>query len=128
MSGGLCFVCDFVLKRDEEKPPTLSRPERSLHTALLEAVIASFEDEVGREAGSQLIFTMNCDPLLEGDTVGPLLRRDQIWFVDRTRYGDSVLYALDEFQVRKAESIRRGYRLGCYRAIPMLSPFCEEDI
>lgn len=97
--------------------------EASLHPLLLEAILELFQKESTNKAGAQLIFTTHCDSLLDNDTVNPnttLLRRDQIWFVDKNQKLESSLYCLDEFEVRKSESIRRGYRIGRYKAIPLL--------
>ncbi len=96
--------------------------EASLHPLLLEAVLEMFQRKNPHPAGAQLIFTTHCDSLLDNNTVNPnvtLLRRDQIWFVDKNRQLESSLYCLDEFTVRKAESVRRGYRIGRYKAIPL---------
>lgn len=49
-----------------------------------------------------------------------LFRRDQMWFVEKDRQGNSHLYALAEFSPRKKEQLGRGYLLGRYGAIPFL--------
>ena len=54
-----------------------------------------------------------------------LLRRDQIWFVEKnvestpdTGMGASELHQLTEFSPRKTDNIERNYLAGEYRAIP----------
>ena len=101
----------------------LDEIESILHTLLFESIIEMFQKENPNPSGSQLVFTTHCESLLDNGTINPdktILRRDQIWFVDKNSKLESKLYCLDEFLVRKSESIRRGYRLGRYKAIPQL--------
>ena len=52
-----------------------------------------------------------------------LLRRDQIWFVEKKKDQSTELYALMEFSPRKNEDVERAYRQGRYGAIPFLNDF-----
>jgi AAA15 family ATPase/GTPase len=57
---------------------------------------------------SQFIFTAHDAILLDKD----LLRRDQIWFVDRNKFGSSELYSMSEFDasvVRNTSDFRKKY-------------------
>ncbi len=56
-----------------------------------------------------------------------VLARHQIWLVDKTRREDSRLYSLLEFKPRKEESIRTGYLLGRYGAVPTLETVSGDD-
>lgn len=49
-----------------------------------------------------------------------LLRRDQIWFVEKDREGASHLYSLLDYRPRKNETFERGYLAGRYGALPYL--------
>ena len=50
-----------------------------------------------------------------------LLRRDQIWFTEKNpKDGESTLYSLDDFSIRKSENVEKGYLLGRYGAVPFL--------
>lgn len=55
-----------------------------------------------------------------------LLRRDEIWFVEKDKNGISSLYSLADFvdesgtKIRKDESFAKNYLLGKYGAIPSL--------
>lgn len=55
-----------------------------------------------------------------------LLRRDEIWFVEKDNRGISTLYSLadfvdtDGFHIRKDESYEKNYLIGKYGAIPAL--------
>jgi AAA15 family ATPase/GTPase len=70
---------------------------------------------------SQLFFTTHMVNLLDQK----LLRRDQIWFVEKnkestpeTEQGASELHRLTEFSPRKTDNIERNYLAGEYGAIP----------
>lgn len=52
-----------------------------------------------------------------------LLRRDQVYFIEKDTGGRSHLYSLLEFKPRKDEAFVRGYLAGRYGAIPFLGSF-----
>ena len=69
---------------------------------------------------SQLIFTTHDTNLLSSE----LLRRDQIDFVEKDKYGASHLYSLVEIKgVRNDASFEKDYIQGKYGAIPFLGDF-----
>lgn len=71
---------------------------------------------------SQLIFITHDTNLLSND----LLRRDQIDFVEKDKYGASHLYTLVEIKgVRNDASFERDYIQGKYGAIPFLGDFAN---
>ena len=50
-----------------------------------------------------------------------ILRRDQIWFTEKnSETGESDLYSLSDFSVRKQENVEKGYMLGRYGAVPFI--------
>ena len=64
----------------------------------------------------QLIFTTHNPILLSSD----LLRRDEIWFVEK-RGDNAKLYSLSDYcQEHKSIDIAKGYLNGRYGAIPFL--------
>jgi AAA15 family ATPase/GTPase len=82
-------------------------------------IVRLFNDRKTNPRGAQLIFTTQDTNLLDNE----LLRRDQIWFVEKDRYGASRLYSLAEFKgVRNDLSYERGYIEGRFGAIPYLNP------
>jgi AAA15 family ATPase/GTPase len=64
---------------------------------------------------AQLIFTAH-DTSLLGQKI---LRRDQIWFVERNKNA-SKIYSLSDFGPRENEALERGYLNGRYGGIPFL--------
>ncbi len=90
--------------------------DRSLHPALVEFILSIFNSE-DNKGSAQLIFNTHDTNLLNLE----LLRRDQIWFVEKDyKLGSSDLYSLADFSVRNNENIEKGYILGRYGAIPFI--------
>ena len=65
---------------------------------------------------SQLIFATHDTNLLDLD----LLRRDEIWFVEKDKGGASHIYSLAEFKMRPDLKIEKGYLNGRFGAIPFI--------
>lgn len=86
--------------------------ERSLHPNLVHRFIRNFLDKSGY---NQLIVTTHESTLLDLN----LLRRDEIWFVEKSPTGASTIYSLDEFKPRHDLDIRKGYLQGRFGAIPV---------
>lgn len=91
--------------------------DASLHPVLAHEFVDLFNSKQTNEGEAQLIFNTQDTNLLSGD----LLRRDQVWFVEKDSEGVSHLYPLSEFSVRREENKERGYLQGRYGAIPVLS-------
>jgi len=87
--------------------------DSSFHTLLAKRLVELFHSQANQHA-SQLIFTTHDTALLHDD----LLRRDQVWFIEKNKQQVSHLYPLTDFSPRKKESIERGYMLGRYGAVP----------
>lgn len=87
--------------------------ESSLHPHISSQIVALFQSQSTNPNGAQLIFTTHDSNLLSAD----LLRRDQIWFVEKEN-GSSSLYSLLEFSPRKDESFEANYLRGRYGAVP----------
>lgn len=97
--------------------------EANLHPILIEKLVQSFFEEADQRNGAQLIFTTNCDALIDNNTNdpgNPLLRRDQIWFVNKNRDKASNLYVLSDFPIRKNENVRNAYLNGTFDGIPFI--------
>ena len=92
--------------------------DTSLHTLLVRELVRLFHRPEINTGGAQLIFTTHDTSLL--DAPG-LLRRDQIWFVEKDRDQASELVSLSEFSPRKNEALERGYLMGRYGGIPFLN-------
>ncbi|MBX0330173.1 ATP-binding protein [Oscillochloris sp. ZM17-4] len=92
-----------------------------LHPLLTRAIMRLFNARETNPRNAQLICTTHDTNLLDAR----LLRRDQIWFVEKSRRGVSDLYSLVEYRVdkrivRNDASFEKDYIAGRYGAIPYL--------
>lgn len=88
--------------------------DNGLHPMLVEYLIGLFNNPEINKNGAQLIFNTHDDNLLDLD----ILRRDQIYFVEKNNAGASELYALSDFSPRRNDKIQKGYLQGRYGALP----------
>ena len=80
--------------------------ENSLHPKLLEKILFKYLRNPSR---SQVLITTHNDGLL--DLVGDLIRKDSIWFTEKSKAGVTELYKLTDFRgINRLSSIREAYR------------------
>lgn len=89
--------------------------DRSLHPHMTRFLVGLFHSR-NNEKNAQLVFTTHDTTLLDTE----LIRRDQIWFVEKDQQRSSRLYPLLEYSPRKDEALERGYLKGRYGAIPFI--------
>lgn len=95
----------------------------SLHTTLSRNLVSIFEDRQTNPLGAQLIFSTHDTNLLAPG----VLRRDEIWFTEKSSEGATAVYPLTEFKTKNTDNIERGYVLGRFGAVPLLrSPIHRE--
>jgi hypothetical protein len=95
--------------------------DASLHPRITTHLVRLFQDPATNPHGAQLILTTH-DASLLGRTAGEdILKRDQIWFVEKNRYGETTLFPLSDFKPRQEENRERRYLGGSYGAVPFLS-------
>lgn len=98
---------------ENERVLVVDELDSSLHPLLVHHLVKRLHHE-GTKA--QLIFTTHDTTLLSQK----LLRRDQVWFMEKDDKGTSRLYPLSDFSPRDNEAIERGYLNGRYGGIPFL--------
>jgi len=102
----------------EGKPLIIDEFDARFHPLLTKKIIDLFNSE--KNNASQLIFMTHDTNLLSADS----LRRDQIEFVEKDKYGASHLYSLVQFKgIRNNASFEKDYIQGKYGAIPFLGNF-----
>jgi len=95
-----------------------------LHPLLVRNLILTFLSPEININHAQLIFTTHDIWQFSNE----LLRRDEIWMVDKNKDGVSELYSLADFKdeegnkVRRDEALAKNYLTGNYGAIPALKP------
>lgn len=93
-----------------------------LHPLLVRNFMLTFLNPQINTNHAQLVFTTYDTSQLSNR----LLRRDEIWFVEKDEKGISTLYSLADFvdedgsRIRKDESYEKNYLIGKYGAIPTL--------
>ena len=108
------FIADTI---NNKKVLIIDELDKSLHPFLVQYIVSMFNDPEINKKGAQLIFNTHDTNLLDLS----ILRRDQIWFMEKNNdNGESDLYPLSDFSVRKSENIEKGYMLGRYGAVPFI--------
>lgn len=87
-----------------------------IHPLISRAIVELFNSNETNPSNAQLIFMTHDTNLLSNK----LFRRDQIWFVEKNRYGATDLYSLAEYKVRNDASFESDYIKGRYGAIPYI--------
>jgi AAA15 family ATPase/GTPase len=90
--------------------------ETSLHPILVKELLKLVLCSKNNPKGAQVVFTTHNPVLLDGS----LMRRDQIWFTEKSPVGATHLYPLTDYQPRKDEALAKGYLAGRYGAIPFM--------
>jgi uncharacterized protein len=102
----------IALQEEQEMVIFLDELDRRLHPLLSRLFVQKAIS--CRNKNNQLIFTTHDTNLLDLE----LLRRDEIWFVEKNHQGSSNLYSLAEFKTRPDLKIDKGYLNGRFGAIP----------
>jgi len=87
-----------------------------LHPMICRLILYRFNSKETNPKNAILLFTTHDVSLLDKE----FLRRDQIWFVDKNRFGASELFSLDQLGERKEGSYSKRYLEGRYGAIPYI--------
>lgn len=98
---------------ENERVLVVDELDTSLHPLLVHHLVKRLH-HAGTQA--QLIFTTHDTTLLSQK----LLRRDQVWFMEKDKQSATRLYPLSDFSPRDNEAIERGYLNGRYGGIPFL--------
>lgn len=97
--------------------------DSKIHPNLVCKIVDIFNSKEANPKNAQLIFNTHDTNLLGSG----LFRRDQIWFVEKDRYGAAVLYPLSSFKTnegaRKTDNFEENYIMGRYGGVPILSDF-----
>jgi hypothetical protein len=88
---------------------------RSLHPDITYKLIDLFL-HIQKANNSQLIATTHDTGLLDFE----LLRRDEIWFVEKDKRGRTSLFSLQEYKPRKDLNLQKAYLSGRFGGIPLL--------
>ena len=88
--------------------------DTSLHPHLVRFLLNLFHNSETNRHNAQLVFTTHDTTVL--DQI--LMRRDQVWFVEKDAENATRLYPLSDYKPRKGEALQKGYLYGRYGALP----------
>ena len=111
-------LIDMLLTDRDDTIFVVDELERSLHPKLTEHFLKLFS-KAHQNVKMQLLFTTHEDTIMDQS----LLRRDEIWFIERDTDNSSKIYSLDRFKERYDKKLSKAYLEGRYGAIPVFSQF-----
>lgn len=118
-SDGTIRILDLIeilISSSDNKTYVIDELDRCLHPSLSYKFIETFL-KVAQEKNIQLIVTTHESRLMDFD----LLRRDEIWFVNKKISGESEIYSLEEYNTRFDQKIDKAYLEGRYGGVPVFS-------
>jgi AAA15 family ATPase/GTPase len=117
-------LMEVLITENRNKVYIIDEIDRSLHPQLTYKFIEIFL-ELSKERDTQLIVTTHESRLLDFN----LLRRDEIWFVEKNENGESIIYSLEAYNERFDRVIDKAYLEGRYGGVPVFKPVfpLEED-
>lgn len=104
----------LVDARSESKVVFIDELDRRMHPLLSRTLIQLFDEINDGKNNSQLVFTSHDTNLFDQD----LLRRDELWLVEKNKYGATKLKSLLEFKIRNDKKLDKDYLLGRFGGIP----------
>ena len=126
-SDGTIRILDLleVLLSGEGKTYVIDELDRCLHPSLTYKFVDTFL-QLAAKKNLQLIVTTHESRLLDFD----LLRRDEIWFINKRKSGESDIYSLEEYNARFDQKIDKAYLEGRYGGVPVFSTVfpIEEEV
>lgn len=90
--------------------------DNSFHPHLVRYLLSLIHSSTKNTANGQLIFSTHDTSILDTQ----VLRRDQIWFMEKDDTQATHLYPLSDFHPRKHEALEKGYLQGRYGALPYI--------
>ena len=88
-----------------------------IHPLITASIVQLFNSSTTNPKNAQLIFTTHNTSILDNR----IFRRDQIWFTEMHRFGNTDLFSLAEYRVRNDASFEKDYLGGKYGAVPFVS-------
>jgi len=88
--------------------------DASLHPLLVRFLLNLLHNSETNRHNAQLVFTTHDTTVLDQT----LMRRDQVWFVEKDAENATCLYPLSDYKPRKGEALQKGYLYGRYGALP----------
>lgn len=117
-SRGTCRIVQILRKAfpvlDNGGLLVVDELDSSLHTLLAADLISLFADPTINRGHGQLLATIHDTNLLLHER----LRRDQIWFAEKSAWGETSLTPLTDTRTRNTDNLERAYLQGRFGAVP----------
>lgn len=98
--------------------------DRSLHPLLIRELLETYLGDCGADGRSQLLLTTHNVLLMDQE----LLRRDEMWVVERDADGTSSLIPFSDYEdIRYDKDIRKSYLQGRLGGVPRILPGVNPD-
>lgn len=125
-SDGTVRILDLleILLAGDNRTYIIDELDRCLHPSMTYKFVETFL-QLAVAKNIQLIVTTHESRLMDFD----LLRRDEIWFVNKKTTGETDIYSLEEYNTRFDQKIDKAYLEGRYGGVPVFNtvfPIKEE--
>lgn len=105
----------FIKSILEDRLVVVDEFDARFHTLLSKSILKLFNSSKSKSK-AQLFVASHDTALLDND----ILRRDQIYFVEKNNFGETQVTSLVEFKTRKESPYYKNYLEGKYGAIPFI--------
>ena len=122
----LFFYSRYIIDALENGTPVfIDEFDSKLHPLIIEKIVQLFNSPITNPNNAQLVISCHAVNIM----TNKLLRRDQIWFCEKDKYGATDLYSLVEYKepVRKDSSYNKNYLQGKYGAIPYIDNILSQS-
>lgn len=117
----LLLIMTILENQHNSKLFLIDEFDRSLHPKLVTILLRIFNE--WNRTGTQLIATTH-----DTDILDAALRTDQIWFVDKSYDGVSILDSAFDFNEQNIKDIKKNYQDGLYGADQIINDAMMKDI
>ena len=110
----LCYLGWILAALDQGRVIVIDEIDAKLHFLVADYIVKLFNSIDTNPKNSQLVCTAHNVMLMDED-----LRRDQIYFTSKDKYGESALVSLSDYKnVRKTDLFSKRYLAGFYAKLP----------
>ena len=110
----MCYLGWILAALDQGRVIVIDEIDAKLHFLVADYIIKLFNSIDTNPKNAQLICTAHNVMLMDED-----LRRDQIYFTSKDKYGESSLVSLSDYKnVRKTDLFSKRYLAGFYAKLP----------
>ena len=109
--------CHILQALQNGSPFFIDEMDSGLHSYITKLIVDIFKNERINKHNAQLVFTTHDVNLLDQNTI----RKDQIWFTEKDKYGVSEMFSLSDFDdVREDTPFAKWYLNNKFGGVPSL--------